>query len=115
MADKRISELDPAGPLTGNELVELAQQVGSELESVQAPLQAVVEQLALQGPQGPQGDDGPQGAQGQPGAPGREGNDGWSPVLAVVSDSARRVLQVTGWTGGTGTPPASGNSSARQD
>jgi hypothetical protein len=67
MVDKRISELEPAGPLTGNELVEIAQQVGSELESVQAPLQAIVQQLALQGPQGPQGDDGPQGAQGQSG------------------------------------------------
>jgi hypothetical protein len=96
MVDKRISELDPAGPLTGDELVELAQQAGAELESVQAPLQAIVQQLALQGPQG------------APGAPGQEGSDGWSPILAVVTDGARRVLQVTAWTGGSSTPPASG-------
>src|SRR5205823_5992805 len=93
MADKRISELDPAGPLTGNELIELAQQVGSELESVQAPLQSVAQQLALQGPEG---------------TPGAEGDDGWSPILAAMRDGARRVLQVSGWAGGSGTAPASG-------
>ena len=105
MVDKRISELDAAGPLTGDELVELSQDVGGELESVQAPLQAIVQQLALQGPQG---DDGPQGLQGQPGAPGADGDNGWSPILASANDGARRVLQVSGWTGGAGTPPASG-------
>lgn len=31
---------------------------------------------------------------------------GWSPILAVVADSERRVLQVTGWEGGSGTAPA---------
>lgn len=36
------------------------------------------------------------------------GPAGWSPVLAVVSDSARRVLQITDWTGGEGTKPATG-------
>lgn len=36
------------------------------------------------------------------------GDHGWSPVFAVVTDGARRVLQVTGWTGGTGSAPASG-------
>ncbi|RWB08771.1 MAG: hypothetical protein EOQ39_18840 [Mesorhizobium sp.] len=36
------------------------------------------------------------------------GDKGWSPVLAVVNDSARRVLQVADWTGGTGTKPAAG-------
>lgn len=39
------------------------------------------------------------GDQGDP------GYDGWSPVFAVVADSDRRVLQLTGWTGGTGTTP----------
>lgn len=34
-------------------------------------------------------------------------DDGWSPVYAVVSDGARRVLQITSWVGGTGTAPAS--------
>src|SRR6476659_926579 len=105
MVDKRISELDAAGPLTGDELVELSQEVGGELESVQTPLQAIVQQLALQGPQG---DDGPQGLPGQPGAAGADGDNGWSPILASANDGARRVLQVSGWTGGAGTPPASG-------
>lgn len=36
------------------------------------------------------------------------GTNGWSPVLAVVTDGERRVLGVSGWTGGTGSPPASG-------
>ena len=52
MVDKRISELDPAGPLTGDELVELVQQVDSKLDNVRSPLRDIVEQLALQGPQG---------------------------------------------------------------
>lgn len=33
---------------------------------------------------------------------------GWSPIFAVVNDGSRKVLQVTGWTGGTGTAPATG-------
>ena len=126
MVDKRITELDPAGPLTGNELVELVQQVGSELDNVQAPLHAIVDQLALQGPPGAQGQQGLQGVQGAAGptgsqgaqgsvgptgingTDGTDGDDGWSPVFTIVSDGARRVLQVTSWTGATGTPPASG-------
>jgi len=171
MASKRITELDPAGPLTGAELVELVQSSGSGLGNVQAPLTEIVQQLALQGPQGepgPQGQTGPQGlqgSQGEPGVPGpqgaagpqgvqgpvgeqgpvgpvgpqgpegppgpagadgapgangsdgadgsngvdgTDGDDGWAPMLAVVADGARRVLQVVSWTGGTGTPPPSG-------
>lgn len=42
-----------------------------------------------------------------PGA-GDSGDDGWSPLLAVVSDSARRVLQITDWAGGSGTKPSTG-------
>lgn len=34
-------------------------------------------------------------------------DDGWSPEYAVVADGARRVLQITGWVGGSGSPPAS--------
>lgn len=110
MIDKRISELDPAGTLTGDELLELSQEVGGELTSVQAPLQAIVQQLALQGPpgdDGPQGDQGLPGPSGAPGTPGDNGHDGWSPVLAAANDGARRVLQVIDWTGGAGTPPPS--------
>ena len=33
---------------------------------------------------------------------------GWSPILALVVDGSRIVQQVTGWTGGTGTAPATG-------
>ncbi len=105
MVDKRISELDPAGPLTGNELVELVQDVGGQLDSVQSPLQDIVQQLALQGPQGQAG---PSGAQGPSGASGADGSDGWSPLLAIVNDGTRRVLQLSGWTGGAGASPASG-------
>jgi hypothetical protein len=82
MANKRITELDPAGPLTGDELIELVQQSGSALDNVRTPLLAVVEQLALQGPQGdpgpqgPQGAPGPQGPQGDQGDPGPQGDPG---------------------------------------
>lgn len=33
---------------------------------------------------------------------------GWTPILAVASDGERRVLQVIGWEGGSGTVPATG-------
>lgn len=33
---------------------------------------------------------------------------GWTPILAVVIDGNRNVLQVTGWEGGNGTIPAIG-------
>ncbi len=46
---------------------------------------------------------------GGAGSPGSDGEDGWAPILAVVTDTDRRVLQVVGWTGGTGTPPATGD------
>lgn len=40
--------------------------------------------------------------------PGPPGPPGWSPLLAVVADGDRRVLQVSSWVGGTGQPPVSG-------
>lgn len=40
---------------------------------------------------------------------GTTGGNGWSPVLAVVSDGDRRVLQVADWIGGDGTMPATGD------
>lgn len=43
------------------------------------------------------------------GTNGTNGDNGWSPILAVVSDGTRRVLQIISWTGGTGTPPSSIN------
>lgn len=45
---------------------------------------------------------------GNSGIDGTNGLDGWSPVLAVVSDSARRVLQIIDWAGGEGTKPSTG-------
>ena len=33
------------------------------------------------------------------------GPQGWAPVVAVVTDGARRVLQITDWTGGEGSKP----------
>lgn len=41
------------------------------------------------------------------GSGGGGGTNGWSPLMAIVADGERRVMQITGWTGGTGTPPAS--------
>lgn len=40
---------------------------------------------------------------------GADGGDGWSPVLAIVNDGSRRVLQVSDWVGGTGSKPATGD------
>jgi|GEM_PF-4828498 len=42
------------------------------------------------------------------GGKGDGGNAAWSPVIANVVDGARRVLQITDWTGGGGTKPATG-------
>ena len=44
------------------------------------------------------------GAEGQTGT-GVAGNSGWTPIFSIVSDSERRVLQVSDWTGGQGTKP----------
>jgi len=60
------------------------------------------------GATGATGATGAVGATGATGAQGIQGQKGWSPVLAVVSDSARRVLQVFDWVGGAGAKPATG-------
>lgn len=39
---------------------------------------------------------------------GAAGSAGWTPVFALASDGARRVQQVSDWTGGSGTKPATG-------
>jgi hypothetical protein len=50
-----------------------------------------------------------QGGVTQPVSPGGSaGEKGWSPILSVVTDGARRVLQVSDWTGGAGAKPATG-------
>jgi hypothetical protein len=45
---------------------------------------------------------------GSAGLNGDDGDDGWTPRFAVVSDGARRVLEVVDWFGGTGTKPDAG-------
>lgn len=49
------------------------------------------------------------GTAGSGGTAGTAGNNGWSPVLSLVTDGARRVLQVYDWVGGTGSKPATGS------
>lgn len=46
---------------------------------------------------------------GDDGTDGTDGDNGWSPALAVITDNARRVLQVADWAGGEGTKPAAGD------
>lgn len=57
---------------------------------------------------GPQGDKGDQGDQGDKGDTGNDGDDGWTIVTGIVTDGARRVLQVVDWAGGTGPKPGVG-------
>lgn len=47
--------------------------------------------------------------EGDQGIQGLTGNKGWSPAFAIVSDGARRVLQVDDWVGGEGVKPATGD------
>ena len=49
---------------------------------------------------------GSKGQKGDTGDTGATGDDAWSPIISVESDGARRVLKVTGWTGGEGSTPA---------
>lgn len=65
-------------------------------------------QQGQQGIQGAKGDTGEQGIQGEQGVQGIAGFDGWSPLLSVITDGDRRVLQLTSWAGGTGEEPTSG-------
>lgn len=61
------------------------------------------------GATGATGAQGIQGVQGLTGATGAQGQKGWSPILAVVNDGDRRVLQIADWTDGAGTKPTSGS------
>lgn len=63
----------------------------------------------IQGLTGNTGATGSTGLTGATGATGSNGTNGWSPILAIVSDGNRRVLQLANWTGGTGTKPSFGN------
>ena len=66
----------------------------------------IADAVDIRGPTGAQGIQGDAGATGSTGA---AGNNGWAPILAVVTDGSRRVLQVTDWTGGGGSKPATGD------
>lgn len=46
---------------------------------------------------------------GNTGAQGIQGEKGWAPIFAIVTDGARRVLQLTDWVGGQGTKPGNIN------
>lgn len=52
---------------------------------------------------GPQGDAGTAGTNGTNGS---NGDNGWTPVISIVTDSARRVMQIVDWVGGAGTKPS---------
>lgn len=65
--------------------------------------------LPYGGIKGDTGNTGLTGSTGPTGNTGATGDKGWSPILAVVTDSARRVLQIVDWTGGTGTKPSTTN------
>lgn len=60
------------------------------------------------GPIGLPGATGATGATGAAGVDGVDGEDGWEAITALVTDGLRIVARVTGWAGGTGTPPTSG-------
>lgn len=42
------------------------------------------------------------------GEDGDDGDDGWAPVFTLVSDGARRVLEISDWVGGQGAKPGTG-------
>jgi hypothetical protein len=126
-----LSELDAAVDLfqhedydlTNNEAYEVISYLNKKAELSSIPFQffdsnCLVENVILaggyflgpEGPQGPQGIQGEQGEPGDDGAPGEDGvdgEDGWSPNYALVEDGDRLVVKITGWSGGTGTPPDS--------
>lgn len=54
------------------------------------------------------GQDGKMGLRGKAGPSGDDGNDGWSPILGVVEDGERSILEVVDWTGGEGQKPQAG-------
>ena len=60
------------------------------------------------GEKGDKGDTGATGVAGSTGATGAKGDNGWSPILSVINNGSRRVIQVINWTGGSGTKPTTG-------
>lgn len=42
------------------------------------------------------------------GGSGGGGSNGWTPMFVVIEDGERNVIQITEWTGGSGTPPDTG-------
>lgn len=53
----------------------------------------------------PKPKNGTEGRDGAPGVNGKDGADGHSPLFALAELEGRVLLELYGWTGGTGTPP----------
>lgn len=98
-----IGPTGPANTLTAGDVTTLpAGQPAAVRITGTAPNQTVEFDI-------PAGADGTDGTNGTNGTNGIDGNDGWSPIIAVVADGVRRILQVADWTGGEGTKPATGS------
>lgn len=105
------SSLDMGSNRIINALDPVNNSDGATKNYVTTAIAAAAFGVGAQGPMGPQGamgTTGTTGATGASGAAGTNGNDGWSPVFSVVTDTTRRVLQVSDWQGGQGTKPATG-------
>ena len=70
-----------------------------------ATLADAIDVRGAPGTDGTNGVDGTNGTNGEDGLDGSDGLDSWSPILAVVTDGARRVFRVVDWVGGEGTKP----------
>lgn len=100
-----ISYLNKKGELTKLPLSLYSFTCG--VENVVLPGGYVAGPIGPEGEKGEKGDPGDDGAAGAAGAAGTDGDDGWTAISSIVADGERRVVFITGWTGGTGTPPAS--------
>lgn len=89
---RAITDLDHAGPITGNELLEIVQDGDNKKISV--------EELALAGPIGPQGIQGPVGPQGPQGIQGEAGGTGATGPAG--EDGAEGPQGIQGLKGDTG-------------
>lgn len=90
MANKRISELTAASPLTGTEFLPVWQSGGTR--------KATVDQLAdlgLVGPEGPEGPQGPSGDDGADGAPAATILSGSGPPAADLGDDGDYYFQMS--------------------
>lgn len=99
-----ISSLNKRGELT--KLPLSLYSFTCEVENVVLPGGYVAGPQGPQGEKGEKGDPGDDGADGAVGDDGDDGYNGWTAIPSLVTDGARKVIKITGWTGGTGTAPA---------